>query len=91
MNELYLVITQEVFAGDEDKFFTEAKLFTTREKAENYFRRVDNKFRQFHSSVNEDGEATYDFDDETHGDWRREYFWHGTSHHRSEIRAIMPE
>ena len=34
MNELYLVLTQEVFAGNEDKFFTEVKLFTTREKAE---------------------------------------------------------
>lgn len=88
MNELYLVLTQEVFAGDEGRFFTDTKLFTMRQDAENYFNEQDQEFCRLQATTDEDGETVYPWEDEAHDTDLHEYWYHGTSHHRSEIITL---
>lgn len=90
MDKLYLVLTTEVFAGDEQCFFTDTKLFTMRKDAENYFNEQDQEFCRDHTTTDEEGETEYDFEEEDHDTDLHEYWWHQTSHHRSEIIELMP-
>lgn len=88
---LYLVLTIETFGGDEWKFFTDTKLFSNINDAENYFNEQDQEFCRDHATINEVLETEYDFQEEKHDDYLHEYWWNGSSHRRSEIMAIMPK
>lgn len=91
MNALYLVLTIEVFAGDEEKFFIDRKLFTSHKDAMDYFDKKNQRFCHEHCSLDDDGEVEYDFEEERHDDEFHEYWWNGTSHHFSEIIEITPQ